>query len=109
MFGTQPIAQRLFILPKIPQQIRPPKFVVERRPAQRTLQHDLQRAGNMRRLPVNSLNWGQIPIVWRLGGLRINWNLTPIDFGNGEAGEAGFGFGAAAGGAFVADFAAGAG
>ena len=81
-FRAQPVAQRLLILPKIPQQIRPPKLVVESRPTQRPLQHDLQRAGNVRRLPIN---WGQIPIIFRLRFFAINWNLTPIDFGDGEA------------------------
>ena len=103
---VQTVVQRLLIFTEIPQQIRPPKLVVERRPTQRPIQHDLQGAGNVRRFPIN---WGQIPIVFRFCCVVFNWNLTPIDFGDGEAGQAGLGFGAAAGGAFVADFAAGAG
>ena len=82
---TQPITQGLLILPEIPQQIRPPKLVVERRSTQRALQHDLQRAGNVRRLSINGINWGQIPIVFRFCCVVFNWNLTPIDFGDGEA------------------------
>ena len=100
---AQTVVQRLLILPEIPQQIRPPKFIVERRPAQRPLQHDLQGAGDVSRL---AINWGQIPIVFRFCCAVFNWNLTPIYFRNGEAGQAGLGFRAAAGGAFVADFAA---
>ena len=80
----------------VAQQIRPTKLVVEGRAAQRAFDHDLQRTGDVIGLAVAP--------IW-----RINWNLTPIDFGHGEAGQAGFGFGAAASGAFVADFAAGAG
>ena len=56
-----------------------------------------------------AINWGQIPIVFRFCCVVFNWNLTPIYFRDGEASQAGLGFGAAAGGAFVADFAAGAG
>ena len=85
------VAQALLVLAKVTQQIGPAKLVVERRAAQRALDHDLQGAGNVRRTPV------------------IDGRLTPIDFGNREPGQAGFGFGAAAGGAFVADLAAGAG
>ena len=58
------VAQALLVLAKVTQQIGPAKLVVERRPAQRPLDHDLQRAGNVRRLAV--INGGQSRISFHL-------------------------------------------
>ena len=102
----------LLVFPKVAQQIGPPKLVVKRRAAQGAFDHDLQGAGDVLGLAVangGQANWGQIPISRIFVFSIINWNLTPINCGDGKAGQAGFGLGAAPGGAFVADLAARAG
>ena len=81
----------LLVFAEIAQQVGPAKFVVERGAAQRALRHDLQRAGNV------------------LGcTARLVAGAVP-QFGHAETGEARLGRRTPAGGAFVADFAAGAG
>ena len=84
------VGHRLLVFAKVTQQIGAAKLVVERRAAQGALDHDLQRAGNVRGLAVT------------------NWVLTPIDGGHRETGQSGFGFGAAPRGTLIPNLAAGA-
>ncbi len=80
---------------EIAEQVGPAEFVVERGAAERGLEHDLQRRGHAR--------------VQRARGfprLRQGRNAQVRD---AEAGQAGLGLAAAAGGTLVADLAAGAG
>ena len=86
------VRNSLFVFAEITKQIRSAKLVVECRAAQRPLNHDLQRAGNVTGLAVG-----------------INWNLTPINFRHGKAGQPRFRLGAAPGGALVTNLAASAG
>ncbi|MND85833.1 hypothetical protein D3C80_777720 [compost metagenome] len=74
---------------------RTAELVVERGAAQRAFDHDVQRGDDALGLAV-----GLLPGLLETGDLQV---------GDGETGQAGLGLGAAAGGAFVADLAAGAG
>ena len=78
----------LFVFAEIAQEVGTAEFVVERRATQGAFGHDLQRAGDVRGLAVGLV--GQAAPQAR----------------DSEAGQARFGFGAATGGAFVADFTA---
>ncbi|MCY1501904.1 hypothetical protein D9M68_359910 [compost metagenome] len=76
-------------------QVRTAEFVVERGAAQRALDHDVQRGDDALGLAVR-----HFPGLLETGDLQV---------GDGEADQPGLRLGAAAGGAFVADLAAGAG
>ncbi len=76
-------------------QRRTAELVVERGAAQRALDHDVQRGDDALGLAV-----GHFPGLFETGDLQV---------GHGEAGQAGLRLGAAAGGALVADLAAGTG
>jgi hypothetical protein len=78
-------------------QVGPAELVVEGGAAQRALGHDLQRAGDVRR----ACRWGS-----RSQGSS---RARQVQVADRKAGQAGLGPRAAAGGAFVADLAAGAG
>jgi hypothetical protein len=77
-------------------QVGAAELVVEGGAAQRALGHDLQRAGDVRR----ACRWGRAPRVRRSRQVQV---------ADRKAGQPGLGPRAAAGGAFVADLAAGAG
>ena len=112
MHRVRAAGHTLLVFPKIAQQIGPPKLVVKGRPTQGPFDHDLQGAGDVLGLAVangGQANGGQIPIFRIFTFGVINWNLTPINCGDGKAGQAGLGLGAAPGGAFVANFTARAG
>ena len=77
---------------EIPAQRRPAEFVVERRRADRPVEHDVQRAGHARIQRPRAFPW-----------LRQG---RDAQMRNRESGQTGLGFAAAAGRAFVADLAA---
>ncbi len=85
----------LFIGAEIAVQRRTAKFVVKRRAAQRAFRHDVQRADD-------AIGLAKIlfPRLLEAGNTQV---------GNGEAHQTGFWLRAAAGGALIADFAAGSG
>ena len=85
------VAHQQLVLAEVAQQVGPAELVVEGGAAQRPLGHDLQRAGHVLRLAA-----------------RLVGQAVP-ELADGEAGQAGLGARAAAGGALVADLAAGAG
>src|SRR5690606_23930549 len=76
-------------------QRRTTEFVVERGAAQRAFDHDVQRGNDALGLAVRLF-----PRLLETGDIQV---------GDGETGQASLGLGTDAGGAFVADFAAGAG
>ena len=123
------IAQALFIFAKVAEQVRTTKFIVESGPPKRPFDHDLQGAGDVLRFAVLHVIANPSPLIARpspvIASLSpviarlspviasearqsiINWSLTPINCRDGEAGQAGFGFGAAPRCTFVADLATG--
>ena len=87
---------------EIPRQIGPPEFVVERRAADGTLQHDLQGRCDTRWLAVR-MRMIFPRLLMHFPRLNKSGN---VQVGNRETAKPGSGFGATAGGAFVADFSA---
>src|SRR5690606_35988541 len=88
-------ADRLLEGAEVAVQVGAAELVVEGGTAQRALDHDVQGADDALRLAV-----GLLPGLLEAGDVQV---------GDGEAGQAGLGLGAAAGGPLVADLAAGAG
>src|SRR6185369_17668418 len=85
----------LLVGPEIAGQVRAAELVVEGGGADRAFEHDVERRSDARRTAV-----GVFPGLRRIGDIQV---------GNREAAEAGLGLGTLAGGALVADFAAGTG
>ena len=86
--GVHIAGHGLFVFAEVAQQVGPAEFVVEGRAAQGAFDHDLQRAGNVPGLATHLVG-----------------HAAP-ELGDGKAGQARLGLGAAAGGALVADLAA---
>ena len=106
-------ADILLVAAEIAAEVGPAEFIVEGGAAERAFDHDLQRRHDAVRLAIDAALRMRRPRRWRLGGVArvFPWlhRVGQHQVGDGEAGQAGLGLGAAAGRAFVADLAAGAG